>query len=192
MNIRWGHDFINHFIWFIFIRNYVTCYIFVFESQFEHTSAVSTDARRKYKITWSYRYSCESLRCGQEPKSERGEYAALTDEQSVQAILKHPNACRHVTLSDMHSLHTHTKACTRLVDTPRVSQCYYIPHLPTFSYSVFYSRENATVWERVWDFPLICHKSLNSRKEARTIPSSRAVLYLHLSMLGFIEDPSFS
>lgn len=128
MNIRWGHDFINHFIWFIFIRNYVTCYIFVFESQFEHTSAVSTDARRKYKITWSYRYRCESLRCGQEPKSERGEYVALTDEQSVQAILKHPNACRHVTLSDMHSLRTHTKACTRLVDTPRVSQCYYIPH----------------------------------------------------------------
>lgn len=139
MNIRWGHDFINHFIWLIFIRNYVTCYIFVFECWFKHTSAVSTDARRKYKITWSYRYSCESPEMGDKNRILKEEYIVLTDEQAVQAVLKHPNACRHVTLSDMHSLSTHTKACTHLVDTPRVSQCYYIPHSPTFSYTLHFT-----------------------------------------------------
>lgn len=79
------------------------------ECRFEHTSAVSTDARRNYKITWSYRYSCESPEMRGKNQSLKEECIVLTDEQSGQAILKHPNACRHVTLSGMHSLSTHTR-----------------------------------------------------------------------------------
>lgn len=115
MNIRWGHDFINYFIWFIFIRNYVTCYIFLFECQFEHTSAVSTDDRRNYKITWNYRNSWESPEMRDKNWSLKEECIVLTDEQSVQAILKHPNACCHVTLSGMHSLSTQRHAPVYLI-----------------------------------------------------------------------------
>lgn len=153
-------------------------YICVWVAVWAHKS---TDARRNYKITWSYRYSCESPEMHGKNQSLKEECIVFTDEQFVQAILKHPNACCHVTLSGMRSLSTHTRrAPVYLIHPEFLSVIIFL----TFSYTLHFiillgtgdCHKNAIFWARVWDFPLICHKSLNSRKEARTIPSSEAVL----------------